>query len=311
MKIAQILHENVITKELNSDPALAKKLAIMWNHDLPGRITVARLGPNPTDAQIATAWLGMVNRMISRTLANGDYLLRNSNAMKWLLKQYLAGNTGFYSGLFDNTIDDIIENLNMWCILLAKGVLKEIHRDLNKISTAIISRIVNSYDTDDIKESIELEYLMKEQSEIILIDDSEFKVSIPLKYGACRKFNLTGHPSSFCTGSSGGVGYFNRYSQRGPLIMIAHKTDISKPAGKVQISAEMNEIEMSNGTDISILRLETLYPGILKRIADAMTAKSSEITDEMQSLVTTKAYRASSTISILNKWIASLPKSKK
>lgn len=313
MKINHILYENIIEKELQSDASLAKKLTIMWNHDIQDRMTIAKLGPRPTTEQIVAAWLSMVDRMISKTLANGDYLKRNPHAMKWLLKQYIIGNVGFSNILFDRQIDDVIETLNMWCILLAKGVLKENHRDLNKISNLrIFDKLVDLYDIRKIRNEVELEYLMRDQLEIVLIDDSEFRVSIPLSFGACRKFNLTGHHSSFCTGSTNGINYFNKYTSKGPLIMISHKPTISSPKGKVQISPESNERQTSDGSDISVKGLEKLYPGILARIADAMTARADEINSSIREMNNSSGrYMTSSTVSILRRWTQGLKKAKK
>jgi hypothetical protein len=271
------LLESQFLDRLLSDKQKLKQLSIAWRHDPTLDVDiVAQLGPKLTDDQIAQQWSAMLDRKLDQL--GEPELLSDSKYKDWLTKLYITG-VHHSEQLFSR-----LPELEGWYLLSVRNMLKPQHTDLNRFKSAdILQRIVdNEYQVaiDQIKRERELEKLKKDIREIVLIDDDKFKVSIPLNYAACYRFNYTGHNSQFCTGASSGRSFFARYSDDGPIVTVIDKKNVNKADGKWQLHAATSQIANSpqNITGASADRtFAQRYPGLLKQILAAMQSQSDTI----------------------------------
>ena len=271
------LLESQFLDRLLSDKQKLKQLSIAWRHDPTLDVDiVAQLGPKLTDDQIAHQWSAMLDRRLNQL--GEPELLSDSKYKDWLTKLYITG-VHHSEQLFSH-----LDELEGWYLLSVRNMLKPQHSDLNRFRSAdILQRIIDGeyqQAIDSIKRERELEKLKKDIREIVLIDDDKFKVSIPLNYAACYRFNYTGHNSQFCTGASSGRHYFVNYSDDGPIVTVIDKKNVNKADGKWQLHAATSQIANSpqSITGASADRnFAQRYPGLLKQILAAMQARSDEI----------------------------------
>jgi hypothetical protein len=173
--------------------------------------------------------------------------------------------------------------LGAWKALSLRGKLSEKHQDFNKFqSLRAIQVIVNDRQYRDelrkIKDAEVIEKHKKEKKEITIYDDERYQAVVPFNYGSCYTFNNSnGFPASFCTGSSSGLTWFNRYAKDGAIISVIDKENMDDVNGKWQIHAATNQI---NNGDQSVRKDEVfadLFPGLLKKIIAGMQANAAEI----------------------------------
>jgi len=176
--------------------------------------------------------------------------------------------------------------LGAWKALSIRGKLKEPHQDFNRFKNLRqIQQIVQSRDYREelrrIKDAEVIEKHKREKKETTLIDDDRFLITLPYNYGACYNFNnAVGFNASFCTGSSSGQRWFERYAPEGPIISIFDKQNQEDENGKWQMHAptgQMNNGNQSMSYSRGDQKFAELYPGLMKKIIKAIQSKAEEI----------------------------------
>jgi hypothetical protein len=262
------------------DPKTIKMLSIALRHDssLP-KNKVAALGTKPTDEEILKLWSDMLDSSL-RSTDFGD-LSADGKFDEWLTRLYTNGVVDY-----EDINGEGGDALGAWKALSIRGKLKQPHQDFNKFKNLRqIQEIVRDRDYQNelrkIKDSETIEKHKREKKELTLIDDNKFYVTLPFNYGACYTFNNSqGYQASFCTGSSNGLQWFNRYAPDGPIISIIDKDNIEDVNGKWQMHAptgQMNNGNQSLSYTSGDKKFAELFPGLLKKIASAMKSKAAEI----------------------------------
>jgi hypothetical protein len=276
MKLDQVILEANVAAKLK-DPKTVKMLTIAMRHDgtLP-KDKVAKLGTKPTDDQVVQLW----SELLDGSLRATDYgdLSQDGKFDEWLTRMYINGVADY-----EDINGEGGDALGAWKALSIRGKLKEKDQDFNKFKNLRqIQAIVQSRDYREelrkIKDAEVIEKHKREKKETTLIDDDRFLVTIPYNYGACYNFNNShGFNASFCTGSSSGATWFNRYADDGPIISVFDKQNADDVMGKWQIHAPTNQINNGNQTNRKDEKFAELFPGLMKRIADAVQANGEEI----------------------------------
>ena len=279
MKLNQIVLEANVAAKLK-DPKMVKMLSIAMRHDgtLP-KDRVAKLGPKPSDDEIVKLWSDLLDSSLSST----DYgnLSTDGKFDEWLTRMYVNGVADF-----EDINGEGGDALGAWKALSIRGKLAEKHQDFNKFKNLRqIQQIVQSRDYRDelrrIKDAEVIEKHKREKKETTLIDDERFLITLPYNYGACYNFNNShGFNASFCTGSSSGQRWFERYSPEGPIISIFDKQNQDDENGKWQMHAptgQMNNGNQSVSYSSGDKKFAELYPGLMKEIIAALKSKAEEI----------------------------------
>ena len=279
MKLNQIVLEANVAAKLK-DPKMVKMLSIAMRHDssLP-KDRVARLGPKPSDEEIVQLWSDLLDSSLSST----DYgdLSADGKFDEWLTRMYINGVADY-----EDINGEGGDALGAWKALSIRSKLAEPHQDFNKFKNLRqIQQIVQSRDYRDelrrIKDAEVIEKHKREKKETTLIDDERFLITLPYNYGACYNFNNShGFNASFCTGSSSGQRWFERYSPEGPIISIFDKQNQDDENGKWQMHAptgQMNNGNQSVSYSSGDKKFAELYPGLMKEIIAALKSKAEEI----------------------------------
>ena len=279
MKLNQIVLEANVAAKLK-DPKMVKMLSIAMRHDgtLP-KDRVAKLGPKPSDDEIVQLWSDLLDSSLSST----DYgnLSTDGKFDEWLTRMYVNGVADF-----EDINGEGGDALGAWKALSIRGKLAEKHQDFNKFKNLRqIQQIVQSRDYRDelrrIKDAEVIEKHKREKKETTLIDDERFLITLPYNYGACYNFNNShGFNASFCTGSSSGQRWFERYAPEGPIISIFDKQNQDDENGKWQMHAptgQMNNGNQSVSYSSGDKKFAELYPGLMKEIIAAVKSKAEEI----------------------------------
>ncbi len=279
MKLDQIVFEANIAAKLK-DPKTIKMLGIAMRHDgtLP-KNKVAALGTKPSDDQILKLWSDLLDDSL-RSTDYGD-LSADGKFDDWLTRLYMNGVVDF-----EDINGEGGDALGAWKALSIRGKLKEPHQDFNKFKNLRqIQQIVQNRDYRDelrrIKDAETIEKHKREKKETTLIDDDRFLVTLPYNYGACYTFNNShGFNASFCTGSSSGMRWFERYAPEGPIISIFDKQNPDEKNGKWQMhgpTGQMNNGDQSLSYSSGDKAFADLFPGLLKKIIAALKSKAAEI----------------------------------
>jgi len=287
MKLAQVITEANIAAKLK-DPKMIKMLGIAMRHDgsIP-KNKLASLGTAPTDDQITKLWSDLLDDSL-RSTDYGD-LSQDGKFDEWLTRMYVNGVADF-----EDINGEGGDALGAWKALSIRGKLKEPHQDFNKFKTLRqIQQIVRlpEYrgELARIKDAETIEKHKREKKEITLIDDDRFLVTMPFNYGACYTFNNSaGYQASFCTGSSSGLRWFERYAPDGPIISIIDKDNIDNVNGKWQMHAptgQMNNGDQSLSYSRGDQKFAEMFPGLLKKIASAVQSKAAEIKDASKDIL--------------------------
>ena len=279
MKLNQIVLEANVAAKLK-DPKMVKMLSIAMRHDssLP-KDRVARLGPKPSDEEIVQLWSDLLDSSLSST----DYgdLSADGKFDEWLTRMYINGVADY-----EDINGEGGDALGAWKALSIRSKLAEPHQDFNKFKNLRqIQQIVQSRDYRDelrrIKDAEVIEKHKREKKETTLIDDERFLITLPYNYGACYNFNNAhGFNASFCTGSSSGQRWFERYAPEGPIISIFDKQNQDDENGKWQMHAptgQMNNGNQSVSYSSGDKKFAELYPGLMKEIIAAVKSKAEEI----------------------------------
>jgi len=287
MKLGQIVLEANIAAKLK-DPKTVKMLGIAMRHDstLP-KDKVARLGTKPTDDEIVKLWSDMLDDSLRAT--NYGDISADGKFDDWLTRLYTNGIVDY-----EDINGEGGDALGAWKALSVRGKLKEPHQDFNKFKNLRqIQQIVQSREyrneLDRIKDAEVIEKHKREKKETTLIDDERFLITLPYNYGACYTFNNSaGFKASFCTGSSSGHRWFERYAPEGPLISIVDKDNFEDVNGKWQMhgpSGQMNNGDQSLSYSSGDKKFAELFPGLLKKIVAALKSKGAEITQNSTEIV--------------------------
>ena len=279
MKLNQIVLEANVAAKLK-DPKMVKMLSIAMRHDgtLP-KDRVAKLGPKPSDDEIVKLWSDLLDSSLSST----DYgdLSADGKFDEWLTRMYINGVADF-----EDINGEGGDALGAWKALSIRGKLSEKDQDFNKFKNLRqIQQIVQSRDYRDelrrIKDAEVIEKHKREKKETTLIDDERFLITLPYNYGACYNFNNAhGFNASFCTGSSSGQRWFERYAPEGPIISIFDKQNQDDENGKWQMHAptgQMNNGNQSVSYSSGDKKFAELYPGLMKEIIAAVKSNAEEI----------------------------------
>jgi hypothetical protein len=259
------------------DPKTIKMLSIAMRHDgtLP-KAKVAALGPRPTDDEILKLW----SELLDASLQSTDYgdISQDGKFDEWLTRMYINGVADY-----EDINGEGGDALGAWKALSVRGKLQEPHQDFNKFKNlrqiqAIIQNRDYRNELNKIKDAEVIEKHKREKKETTLIDDERYLVTIPYNYGSCYNFNNAhGFNASFCTGSSSGATWFNRYADDGPIISVFDKQNADDVNGKWQLHAPTNQINNGNQTVRKDEKFAELFPGLMKRIADAIQANADEL----------------------------------
>lgn len=282
MQIQSLLLEVDITDKILKDPNRAKMLGLAWRHDkhLPYNM-LARLGPKPTDAEVARAWSGMLEQVLART-AYGD-LSRDFKFADWLTKLYTSG-----AADWEDISGEGGDALARWNALSVRSLLEPRHQDLNRFKTLRDLQVAMSQQSyrdelQRIKNAEEIARMKRYARDIVLVDDGRVWAAIPMNYGACYVFNnAEGYQANFCTGSSGGANWYKNYAPRGPLVMVVDKSKTGTANGKWQMHAQTDQLVNADqdrryDRNWNDEQFAEQFPGLMKRIGAAMLAKQDEI----------------------------------
>lgn len=302
MKVNQIFQESNIAGKLlaSKDSSAAKSrkmIPIMWKHDHTVPTTVlAKLGHKPTPDQILDAWSQLMDQTLSRT--NYGDLSADGTFDMWLAKCYADGTANY-----EDISGEGGDALGAWKAMSIRGLLDPSDQDLNRFkSIHAVQRVMRKEkyqgELRRIRNAAQIDKHKKEKIELVLIDDDRFYVAIPFNYGACYTFNNAGgYTANFCTGSSNGLTWFSRYGVDGIIVDVADKTNLNKKEGKWQFHAETDQLVNADQDERWNVRsndqkFATLFPGLMRRICDAIESKGDEI--RSMSTVMMKALGSSS-----------------
>ena len=267
------------------DPNMVRNLALAMRHDstLP-KTQMARLGPQPAPEQLVATWSQLLDDSLSNT-RYGD-VSRDGKFDMWLTRMYINGIVDY-----EDINGEAGDALGAWKALSKRGLLRPEHQDFNRFRTIadIISIVSSRHYYDDlqrIKNAEEIEKHKRDSKQVTLIDDDRFVVFVPLNYGSCYTFNnAVGFNASFCTGSSSGLRWFNNYAPDGPVISIVDKENIGDKNGKWQMHAPTRQLnngdQSRRGEDLFV----RLFPGLMRRIVDAMLEKADELKSQSTHIV--------------------------
>ncbi len=291
MKLNQIISEANIAAKLK-DPKMIKMLGIAMRHDstLP-KNKVAALGSalfsREVDSAAATEnaekLLKLWSELLDDSLRSTDYgdISADGKFDDWLTRLYVNGVVDY-----EDINGEGGDALGAWKALSIRGKLKEPHQDFNKFKNLRqIQNIVQSRDyrneLQKIKDAEVIEKHKREKKETTLIDNDRFLITLPYNYGACYTFNNSaGFQASFCTGSSSGLRWFERYAPEGPIISIFDKQNPDEKNGKWQMHAptgQMNNGDQSLSYSSGDKKFAELFPGLMKEIIKAIQSKADEI----------------------------------
>lgn len=287
MRILDVLSEANIAAKIK-DPKIIKQLSIAMRHDgtLP-KSAVAKLGPKPVEQDILALW----STILDKSLSNTQYgnLSTEGRFDEWLTRLYINGQLDF-----EDVNGEGGDALGAWNALSIRGKLKPDHQDFNRFkSLKQIQRIINDRDYRDelrrIQDQETIEKHKRERKEITILDNDRFLAVVPFNYGSCYTFNNAhGFRASFCTGSSSGLTWFNRYADDGPIVSIFDKQNSEDVNGKWQMHAPTDQL---NNGDQSISRragdakFAELFPGLMKDIVAGLRANAEEIKAGSQEIV--------------------------
>lgn len=280
MKILDFFNQEIFEANVAAkikDPKTIKMLSIAMRHDgtLP-KAAVAKLGPKPSEEDILNLW----SEMLDKSLRSTDYgdISADGKFDDWLTRLYINGIVDY-----EDINGEGGDALGAWKALSIRNKLKPIHQDFNKFKNLRqIQTIIrdNTYRSElsRIKDAEVIEKHKREKKELTIVDDKRYLVTIPFNYGACYTFNNEmGYQASFCTGSSSGLTWFNRYADDGPVISVIDKSNSEDVNGKWQIHAPSNQINNGNQSVRSDEKFAELFPGLMKKIASGIQSKAAEI----------------------------------
>jgi hypothetical protein len=295
MKVIHLLEANVAAKI--KDPKTIKMIGIAMRHDatLP-KNKVAALGSSVFRSESDPAkqeennqkLLNLWSELLDNSLRSTDYgdISADGKFDDWLTRLYMNGILDY-----EDINGEGGDALGAWKALSIRGKLKPEHQDFNRFKNlrqlqSIIQSREYRNELEKIKDQETIERHKRERKEIELIDDERYLVVVPMNYGSCYTFNNSaGFKASFCTGSSSGATWFDRYAKDGPVISVVDKDNYEDVNGKWQIHAPTNQINNGNQTVRRDEKFAELFPGLMKKIVAAIKSKAAEIKDASKEIV--------------------------
>lgn len=285
MKVEDLLLSEANVAAKIKDPKTIKQLEIAMRHDgtLP-KAAVAKLGLKPSSEQILQLWSNMLDSSLSRTQYGN--ISTDGKFDEWLTRLYINGQADF-----EDINGEGGDALGAWKALSIRGRLKEKDQDFNRFrSLKQIQAVTQNREYRDelrrIQDQETIEKHKRERKEITIIDDDRFLVTVPMNYGACYTFNNAhGFNASFCTGSSSGLSWFNRYADDGPIVSIFDKQNGDDVNGKWQMHAPTNQLNNGNQSVRSDAKFAELFPGLMRKIIQGLQANAEEIKQGSQEIV--------------------------
>jgi hypothetical protein len=300
-----------IVESSNIDPVAAKKLALrVWGD---GTFPAHKLTPIVAKFRNSGQKAEFSNKEFVDDIANSffselEHEIDISNTwlelklqpeyktiVRWIADKYIKG---FFN--FEDATGQGISVLDRW--LVVKNQLTDIRppagtptfpTNLDRVPNL---KLLNNYLRIDfyskLFNQVQQKYILKraqqQAKEIVLIQTPDIKVAIPLNYGSCYLFNNeVGYNASYCTGSSTGLSWFDRYKKQGLILQITDIKNIDREDGKWQIHAPTYQVKNGSqtylhinkdGTRISSFKyFKELFPVLLREILKALTAKREEI----------------------------------
>lgn len=286
MRAQHFVIEANLPGKIKSDPKTLKLLNLAWRHDptVPRPIRT-KLGPNPSPETVADFWGQEVDKLLNGHNDNWTSDLSSEGKFdSWLIKQYTNGNIDW-----EDLTGEAVDRLNKFHVLRNRNILQPTETDLNRYRDLDhLNRILGKYprEIEQLITAARVEKAKKNARSITLIDNDQYHVSVPLNYGACYVFNhQTGHQSTFCTGSSTGMGWFKEYSDDGPLIDVLDKKRAHTVNGKWQIHAPSKQITNSDQSINSDRKFSGIFPGLMSEIQQALLTHASELNAASQGIV--------------------------
>lgn len=303
MKLFDVIHDSAAILEANvaakiKDPKMIKMLSIAMKHDntLP-KNKVAALGPatfgpesgdeaerKQRNDQILKLWSDLLDDSL-RSTDYGD-ISADGKFDEWLTRLYINGVLDY-----EDINGEGGDALGAWKALSVRSKLKQPHQDFNKFKNLRqIQAIIQGQEYRDelrrIKDAEVIEKHKRDKKEITILDDDRFLAVVPMNYGSCYTFNNSqGFPASFCTGSSSGLSWFNRYADDGPIISIVDKNNIDDVNGKWQIHAPTNQVNNGNQRENGDAKFAERFPGLMKKLAAGLQAHGEVIKQNSTEIV--------------------------
>lgn len=290
MKLLQLIAESEAIGEANvaakiKDPKMIKQIAIAIRHDptIP-KAKIAALGAKPDDEAVLKLWSELLDASLRRT----DYgdVSQDGKFDEWLTRLYVNGQVDH-----EDINGEGGDALGAWKALSIRQKLKPEHQDFNKFkSIRQIQDIVrvDQYrgELDRIKNAEVIEKHKREKKELTILDTKRFMAVVPFNYGACYTFNNSaGFQASFCTGSSSGLSWFNRYAGDGPIVSIIDKANFEDVDGKWQMHAPSSQLNNGNQRNNGDERFAELFPGLMKKIIAGLAQHADEINKNSTEIV--------------------------
>jgi hypothetical protein len=276
MKVLELIKEANVAAKI-TDAKTIKMIGIAMRHDatLP-RAMIAQLGPRPSDQDLLKAWSQILDKALSNTMY-GD-ISQDGKFDDWLTRLYTNGVVDYEE--IDGEGGDA---LGAWKALSVRGKLKEKDQDFNKFkSLRQIQVIMQDRDYRNelqrIKNQAEVDKHKRDKKEVTILDDERFLAVVPMNYGSCYTFNNAhGFQASFCTGSSSGLRWFQRYADDGPMVSLYDKQNVDDVDGKWQMHAATNQLNNGDQSVRSDRKFAELFPGLMTKIIAGMRSHAEEI----------------------------------
>lgn len=287
MKLRRTITEANIAPKILADPRLSKMLVLAMRHDptIP-RTKIAKLGPRVTDAELIQLWSDILDDSLSRT-KYGD-LSRDGKFDQWLTRLYTNHTLNY-----EDVNGEGGDALGAWKALSIRSLLDPKDQDFNKFTSLeklqeTIRKPKYAAELRKMEDAEKLAKIKRDAKQEILIDDERFTVFVPLNYGSTYYFNNgEGITASFCTGSSSGQYWFEKYSKDGPIVCILDKKNMDKQKGKWQMhsaTSQLNDALQQNDKSKSDEEFSELFPGLMKRIVKELNANSEELKTKSKDL---------------------------
>jgi hypothetical protein len=277
MNIIELITEANVASKIK-DPGRIKQIAIAMRHDgtLP-KAAVAKLGPRPTEQSTLELWSQILDSSLSNT-QYGD-ISQDGKFDDWLTRLYQNGQADY-----EDINGEGGDALGAWKALSIRGKLKPAHQDFNKFKNLRqIQNIIQSRDYRDelrkMKDAAVIEKHKRDRKEVVVLDDDRFLAVVPMNYGSCYTFNNShGFQASFCTGSSSGATWFNRYADDGPIVSIFDKQNPDDVNGKWQMHAPTHQLNNGNQQTRGDKEFAERFPGLMPKIVAGLEQNAEEIT---------------------------------
>ena len=290
MKLLQIFTESEVLGEANvaakiRDPKMIKQIALAIRHDptIP-KAKIASLGPKPDDEAVLQLW----SELLDASLRSTDYgdVSQDGKFDEWLTRMYVNGQVDY-----EDINGEGGDALGAWKALSVRQRLKPEHQDFNKFKS--IRQIqdlvrIDQYrgDLSRIKNAAVIEKHKREKKELTILNTKRFMAVVPFNYGSCYTFNNSaGFQASFCTGSSSGLSWFNRYADDGPIVSIIDKDNFESVDGKWQMHAPTSQLNNGNQRNNGDERFAELFPGLMKKIIAGLQQHADEINKNSTEIV--------------------------